>query len=169
MWRKFSFPVALFSCGSVERVSMTIVLSVCDTCRRSASDPLFLALERLAKDQDSPCTTCGAAKQTYLFFDSGPYAGKVSTVVAAFLPRAPCTWKDSEGREVTRCSFLVVTARGDDDCSVWMPYWNVTAWGNRRSGRPGQLQAHFDLASYADLVDQATAAGLLKLRRTRLD
>ena len=148
---------------------MTIVLSVCDDCRRSVQDPMFIVLEGLAKKQDPPCRTCGAARQSYLFFDSGPYAGKVSIVLAAFLPRAPRTWKDSKGRAVTQCSFLVITARGDDDRSVWMPYWLVTTWGQRRAISPGRLESHIDLASYADLVEQATASGLLKPQHSPLD
>jgi hypothetical protein len=142
--------------------------SVCDRCHSSEdAGPLFDTLERLAKKQVPPCKTCKAAQQIHLVLDFGPDAGKDSIALAAFLPRPPREWSDSKEREVTFCPFLVITAGAGRDRSVWMPYWHIAREGNKRTAKYGQWALYMDLASYVDLIEQATASGLLDRHHTR--
>lgn len=142
---------------------------VCEKCQSSEdAGPLFDALEQLAKKEVPSCKNCNAARQIHLVFDFGLDAGgKDSIALAAFLPNPPAKWNDSKGREVTFCPFLVITAGAGGDRSVWMPYWHIAREGNKRTAKYGQWAPYMDLDLYVDLIEQATASGLLDRHHTR--
>ena len=141
----------------------TVRRSVCEKCHISEdAGPLFDTLKALADKAITPCKTCGAARQIHLVLDFGLDAGgKDSIALAAFLPRKLDSWKDSKARGVTFYPFLVITAGSGGDRAVWMPYWHVVRDGNKRISKYGQWAPHMDLGLFVDLVDQATASGLL--------
>lgn len=136
---------------------------VCEKCQSSEdAGPLFDALEQLGKKEVPPCKTCKAARQIHLVLDFGLDAGgKESIALAAFLPTKLDSWKDSKARDVTFHPFLVITAGSGGDRAVWMPYWHIVIEGNKRISKYGQWAPYMDLGLFVDLVDQATASGLL--------
>lgn len=136
---------------------------VCTKCQSSANvGALFDALQLLATNSITQCPTCSANRQIHLGFDFGlDVGGKDSVALAAFLPRRLESWKDAKQRNVTFYPFLVVTAREGRDRAVWITYWHIILDGNKRISKYGQWAPYMDHDLFVDLIEQATASGLL--------
>jgi hypothetical protein len=131
-------------------------------------ETLFAELSRIAAGNRHTCTQCDAGEvRLRLIFDFALGAGGHECfVVNAFRPRRRVEWED-KGQTVVFIPFLVITQTPDGDQSAWLPYWHHKA-GDPRPLKYGQFSPNMDLDLFADLVEQARAAGHLRATGTQM-
>jgi hypothetical protein len=108
----------------------------CASCRKEQwAGSLFKTLQHMVRSRPSACD-CGQPRHLKLTFQFGLEAGEYGCkVLSVFLPesRYLAVWEDSAGGTVTFYPFLVIVASIEDDHqSVWLPYWHVVRFADRR-------------------------------------